>query len=291
MAAEIINGRKIAKQVVAELQQEVEDLAKEGIVPGLATVLVGDDPASATYVRSKHKKGSKLGFFLLEHKLPAETSEQALVDLVETLNADNRVDGILVQLPLPDHVNSQRVLEKIDPAKDVDGLHPVNAGYLLSGAPQLVPCTPAGCIRLLDEAGAELKGAHAVVVGRSNIVGKPMAQLLLARHCTVTMCHSRTRDLDKIVAQADVVVAAVGSARLVKGAWIKPGAYVIDVGMNRTEEGLAGDVEFAVAVERAAAITPVPKGVGPMTIAMLMANTVRAARLRRGQPAASSSPE
>ncbi|MFH1809526.1 MAG: bifunctional methylenetetrahydrofolate dehydrogenase/methenyltetrahydrofolate cyclohydrolase FolD [Pseudomonadota bacterium] len=282
MSAQIIDGKEIAARVVGELVAEVQALVDQGVQPGLATVLVGDDPASATYVRNKHKKARKLGLYTVEHKLPADTSQAAILELVASLNADPLIDGILVQLPVPPQIDASVVIEHIEPAKDVDGLHPQSMGYLMAGVPRLVACTPAGCLRLLDEVGVELKGAHAVVVGRSNIVGKPMAALLLARHCTVTQCHSRTRDLAEIVRQGDVVVVAVGKAEMVRGDWIRDGATVIDVGMNRRDDGtLVGDVEYAAASERAAAITPVPGGVGPMTIAMLMANTVRAARLRR----------
>jgi methylenetetrahydrofolate dehydrogenase (NADP+)/methenyltetrahydrofolate cyclohydrolase len=284
MTATIIDGKAIAKRVRQEVKAEVAELTAAGVQPGLATVLVGDDPASATYVRNKNKRATKLGFHSVHHHLPADTSQAALCDLVDTLNSDDAVDGILVQLPLPSQIDADPVLDRIDPAKDVDGLHPDNVGRLVAGAPRLVPCTPQGCVRLLDEAGAELKGARAVIVGRSMLVGKPLAHLLLARHCTVTLCHSRTRALDEEVARAEIVVAAAGSAGLVRGEWIRPGAYVIDVGTNHTEDGtLVGDVDFEGACARAAAITPVPGGVGPMTIAMLLVNTVRAARLRRGK--------
>ncbi len=281
MTARIIDGKQIAKQVRAEVQVEVDALRDRGVQPGLATVLVGEDPASATYVRNKQKKAKKLGLHTVEHQLPGDIDQAALIALVDELVADDAIDGVLVQLPLPAQIDEQAVLERITPDKDVDGLLPDNLGRLAQGNPRLVACTPLGCMRLLEEAGTEFKGAHAVVVGRSNIVGKPMAHLLLARHCTVTICHSRTRDLAEVVGRADIVVAAVGRANMVRGAWIKPGAVVIDVGINRGEDGkLTGDVEFEAACERAAAITPVPGGVGPMTIAMLMANTVRAARLR-----------
>jgi len=283
MSATIIDGKAIAKQVRQEVKAEVAELTAAGVQPGLATVLVGDDPASATYVRNKNKKATKLGLHSVHHHLPADTSQETLSDLVATLNRDDAVDGILVQLPLPPQIDSAAVLEGIDPAKDVDGLHPENIGRLVAGQPRLVPCTPSGIIRLLDEVGVDLKGARAVVVGRSNLVGKPLAHLLLARHATVTLCHSRTRDLAEEVGRADVVVAAVGQPGLIRGDWVAEGAVVIDVGTNHTADGtLVGDVDFEAASARARAITPVPGGVGPMTIAMLLVNTVRATRLRRG---------
>lgn len=283
MGATIIDGKAIAKQVRQEVKAEAAELTAAGTQPGLVTVLVGDDPASATYVRNKNKKATKLGFHSVHHHLPADTGQETLVDLVDTLNRDDAIDGILVQLPLPGQIDSAAVLERIDPSKDVDGLHPDNIGRLVAGQPRLVPCTPSGVLRLLDEAGAELKGARAVVVGRSNLVGKPLAHLLLARHATVTLCHSRTRDLAGEVGRADVVVAAVGQRELIRGDWLSPDAIVIDVGTNHTDDGkLVGDVEFEAASARVRAITPVPGGVGPMTIAMLLANTVRATRLRRG---------
>ena len=277
MAARVIDGRALAKQVRGELQQRVAALSERGIQPGLAVVLVGDDPASATYVRSKTKSCARVGIAHFDHLLPASVTQQNLLDLVAQLNADPRVHGILVQLPLPAHIDVQTVLQAIDPVKDADGFHPINLGRLLAGTPSFVPCTPLGIMRMLDSVGCELKGADALVIGRSNIVGKPMAQLLLARHCTVTMAHSRTRNLAEHVGRADVLVVAVGRAELVKGAWVKPGSIVIDVGMNRVDGELVGDVEYAGAAERAAAITPVPGGVGPMTIAMLLASTVWAA--------------
>jgi methylenetetrahydrofolate dehydrogenase (NADP+)/methenyltetrahydrofolate cyclohydrolase len=254
------------------------------VQPGLAVVLVGHDPASQVYVRNKTLACTEVGIRTFDHHLPAETSEVALLDLVRRLNADPAVDGILVQLPLPAQVDSRRVLLAIDPAKDVDGFHPDNLGRLLLGEPRFVACTPSGVMMLLAEAAAPLAGARAVVVGRSNIVGKPMALLLQAADATVTVCHSRTRDLAAEVARADVVVAALGRPAAIRGAWIREGAVVIDVGTNRLTDGkLVGDVEFAAAAERAAAITPVPGGVGPMTIAMLLDNTLAAARARMGE--------
>jgi len=282
MAAEVISGKAVAKEVRRELKQRAAALAEQGVTPGLAVVLVGDDPASAIYVKGKTKACKKVGVEHFDHYLPASTTEAELLSLVDTLNRDEKVHGILVQLPLPDQIDSDRVIQAIDPAKDVDGFHPANLGRLLTGAPVFVPCTPLGILRLLQEARTPLKGAEAVIVGRSNIVGKPMSALLLAQHCTVTICHSRTRELDQVVRRGDVVVAAVGRAELIRGDWIKPGATVIDVGMNRTDEKLLGDVEFEAAAERARAITPVPGGVGPMTIAMLMHNTVEAASRRLG---------
>jgi methylenetetrahydrofolate dehydrogenase (NADP+)/methenyltetrahydrofolate cyclohydrolase len=262
---------------------EATALCTRGVVPGLAVVLVGDDPASQVYVRGKTKAAREAGVEPFDHHLPATTSQQELLALVGRLNRDPAVDGVLVQLPLPAQIDASAVIEAIDPGKDVDGFHPENVGRLWSGAPRFVPCTPLGVMRLLAEAGTTVAGARAVVVGRSNIVGKPMAALLLAAHATVTLCHSRTADLAAEVGRADVLVAAIGKAELVRGAWIKPGATVIDVGMNRRPDGkLVGDVEFTAAAERAGAITPVPGGVGPMTIAMLLANTVASAQRRRG---------
>lgn len=283
MAARIIDGKQVADVLVATLHEEVAELAEQGVQPGLVTVMVGEDPASAIYVRNKLRRARKLGLNAVKHHLPAGTSEAELSKLIDRLNNDDAVDGILVQLPLPGAIDADLILGRIDPDKDVDGLHPVNLGRLLSGRAGLVPCTPAGCMHLLDVAGGELQGARAVVIGRSNLVGKPLAHLLMARHATVTVCHSRTRELEEEVGRADVVVAAVGVPELVQGAWIKPGAVVLDVGTNRVDDrGLIGDVQFESACARAGAITPVPGGVGPMTIAMLMANTIRAARLRRG---------
>ena len=277
-----IDGKAVAARVRGEVQQGVAEFAaRHGRAPGLVAVLVGDDPASARYVAGKEKASAEVGIRGQVLRLPADVSEAAVRERVAALNADSSVDGFIVQLPLPSQIDAARVLAGIDPAKDVDGLHPDNLGRLLAGQPGLQPCTPLGCLRLLDEAGAQLKGARAVVVGRSNIVGKPVAVMLLARHATVTMCHSRTADLAGAVGRAGVVVAAIGKAELVRGEWIKPGAFVIDVGMNRNAAGkLVGDVEFPVAFERAAAITPVPGGVGPMTIAYLLHNTLQAAIAR-----------
>lgn len=278
MAAQIIDGKQVAAQIRGQLAEEIKGLKKEGLTPGLAVVLVGDDPASRVYVNMKKKACAEIGVYSREYGLAKETTQEELLDLIGELNRDPQIHGILVQLPLPDHLDEHQVLEAISPDKDVDGFHPVNVGRLVTGQPCLKPCTPAGIIELIDRTGLELKGKEAVVVGRSNIVGKPVALLLLSRHATVTICHSRTQNLDEVCRRADVLVVAVGRPEMVKGDWIKPGAVVIDVGTNRLEKGLVGDVEFAAAKETAGHITPVPGGVGPMTIAMLMKNTVEAAR-------------
>ncbi|HXJ35803.1 MAG TPA: bifunctional methylenetetrahydrofolate dehydrogenase/methenyltetrahydrofolate cyclohydrolase FolD [Candidatus Eisenbacteria bacterium] len=274
----LIDGKAVAAAVRQEVRARVEALSARGTVAGLATVLVGDDPASQVYVGNKQKACTEVGIRSFGHRLPATTTQRELLALVASLAGNADVHGILVQLPLPKGLDAQAVIEAIPPAKDVDGLHPVSQGKLLAGAPGLRSCTPLGVMRLIDETRTELKGARAVVVGRSVLVGKPMALLLLERHATVTMCHSRTRDLGEEIGRADVVVAAAGQIGLVKGAWIRPGAIVIDVGTNRGPDGrLCGDVEFAPARERAAFITPVPGGVGPMTVAMLLVNTITAA--------------
>jgi methylenetetrahydrofolate dehydrogenase (NADP+)/methenyltetrahydrofolate cyclohydrolase len=282
MTATLIDGKAIAAAVRAEVKEKVAGFtARTGIRPGLAVVLVGEDPASRVYVRNKGKAAEEAGFVSRQIDLPATTSERELLDLVARLNDDGDVHGILVQLPLPDHIDERKVIEAIDPAKDVDGFHPINAGRLFTGGTSFLPCTPYGILKMLDHEKVDLKGKHAVVVGRSNIVGKPAAMLLLSRHATVTICHSRTRDLPSVVRTGDVVVAAVGRAEMIRGSWIKPGAVVIDVGMNRNAEGkLCGDVAFDEAKETAGAITPVPGGVGPMTIAMLLQNTYEAAERR-----------
>ena len=288
MTAKRIDGKVAAQAIRERVAAHVPEFERiAGRAPGLATVLVGEDPASAVYVRSKNRATAEAGMVSFAHNLPDTTTEEDLLQLVIDLNADARVDGILVQLPLPRQINATRVIETIDPAKDVDGFHPMNAGRLATGLPALVPCTPFGCLYLLKQELGDLSGLEAVVVGRSNIVGKPMAQLLLIEHCTVTVAHSRTRDLPATVRRADIVVAAVGRAEMVRGDWIKPGAYVIDVGINRSpsDDGkgrLVGDVAYGEAVEVAGAITPVPGGVGPMTIAMLMRNTLVAAHRRAG---------
>jgi methylenetetrahydrofolate dehydrogenase (NADP+)/methenyltetrahydrofolate cyclohydrolase len=288
MTAKRIDGKATAAAIRERIAGLVPEFAqKTGRPPGLATVLVGEDPASAVYVRSKNRATAETGMAGFAHNLPDTISEEELLQVVLDLNADEQVDGILVQLPLPGHIDATRVIETIDPGKDVDGFHPMNAGRLATGLPSLVPCTPFGCLYLLKQELGELSGLDAVVVGRSNIVGKPMAQLLIGESATVTVAHSRTRSLPDVVRRADVVVAAVGRPEMVRGDWIKPGATVIDVGINRlpTDDGkgrLVGDVAYEEAVEVARAITPVPGGVGPMTIAMLMRNTLIAAHRRAG---------
>jgi methylenetetrahydrofolate dehydrogenase (NADP+)/methenyltetrahydrofolate cyclohydrolase len=282
-----IDGRAVAAAVRSEVRERVQRLADRGVVPGLATVLVGDDPASAVYVGNKEKACAEVGMRSFGHHLPPTTTQAALLALVQHLGRDPEVHGILVQLPLPRPLDAQAVIEAIPPEKDVDGLHPVSQGRLMAGQAGLRPCTPLGVLRLIDETGVALRGAHATVVGRSVLVGKPVALLLLERHATVTICHSRTPDLAAEVGRAEVVVAATGHAGLVKGAWIRLGAVVIDVGIARGPDGrLCGDVEFAAARERAAFITPVPGGVGPMTVAMLLANTAAAAEWASGMRAA-----
>jgi methylenetetrahydrofolate dehydrogenase (NADP+)/methenyltetrahydrofolate cyclohydrolase len=285
MKARLIDGKAIAQRVRDEVKAEVARFAAaRGRLPGLDVVLVGDDPASVVYTRNKERMSNEVGMRGRLHTLPAGSSEVEVVSLVASLSTDDAVDGILVQLPLPRHLREARVLDAIDPKKDVDGLLPLNAGLLALGRPGLVPCTPRGCMRLLAETGTPLAGARAVVVGRSILVGKPMAQLLLAQHATVTVAHSRTRDLADLCREADVLVAALGKAGMILGSWIKEGATVIDVGINRTAEGkLVGDVDTAAAAERAAWITPVPGGVGPMTIACLLENTLIAAWARQGE--------
>jgi len=273
-----IDGKAVAAAVRGEVRERAARLAARGIEPGLATVLVGDDRASQIYVGSKERACGEVGIRSFGHRLPASISQAELLDLIVRLGRDDRVHGILVQLPLPAPLEAQPIIEAIAPAKDVDGLHPVSQGRLLAGQPGMRPCTPLGVMRLLDETGVQLRGARAVVVGRSLLVGKPVALLLLERHATVTMCHSRTADLAGEVGRADILVAATGQAGLVQGDWVRPGAVVIDVGINRGADGkLTGDVEFGPAAERASHITPVPGGVGPMTVAMLLANTVTAA--------------
>jgi methylenetetrahydrofolate dehydrogenase (NADP+)/methenyltetrahydrofolate cyclohydrolase len=272
-----MDGKALAERVRAEVAEEVRELGELG----LATVLVGDDPASDIYIRRKHEAGREVGIVTRDSRLPAETSEGDLLGLVAELNGDDAIDGILVQLPLPDHIDEARIIRSVEPIKDVDGFHPFNAGHLYLGNPTHVPATPLGVMNLLEEYDVELQGANAVVVGRSNIVGKPMSMMLLHAHATVTICHSRTRDLAEQTRQADVLVVAVGRYGVVGPGDVKAGAAVIDVGMNRTDEGLRGDVDPAAA-EVAGLITPVPGGVGPMTIATLLRNTVRAARYRRG---------
>jgi len=290
MTAQVIDGKAFAATVRGKVATQVAALTTDhAITPGLAVVLVGEDPASQVYVRSKGKQTVEVGMNSFEHKLEIDTSEAVLLDLIATLNADPAVHGILVQLPLPKHLDEDLVINSIDPAKDVDGFHISNVGLLGTGQKSMVPCTPLGCLMMLREHHGSLSGMDAVVIGRSNIVGKPMAQLLLGDSCSVTIAHSRTKNLPEVVGRADIVVAAVGRAEMVPGDWIKPGATVIDVGINRVEkpEGgtrLVGDVDYASAAEVAGAITPVPGGVGPMTIACLLANTLTACLRANGLP-------
>lgn len=279
MSAKIIDGKALAAKVREEVAAEVEALRGRGVVPTLRVILVGENPASQVYVRNKEKAARRVGIDAQTLRLPESVSQEELLALIRQLNEDPEVHGILVQLPLPGHISQEAVTLAIAPEKDVDGFHPYNLGRLLMGSPTFVPCTPAGILRLLDETGVELKGKEAVVVGRSVIVGKPTALLLLSRHATVTLAHSRTRDLAEVTRRADVLVVAVGRARLIRPEMVKPGAVVIDVGINRTEGGtLVGDVDFERVREVASAITPVPGGVGPMTVAMLLKNTTLAAR-------------
>ncbi|HOE82981.1 MAG: bifunctional methylenetetrahydrofolate dehydrogenase/methenyltetrahydrofolate cyclohydrolase FolD [Myxococcota bacterium] len=283
--AQIIDGKAIAAKVRQEVSQAVESLKERGVEIGLHVVLVGDDPASHVYVRNKERAAAEVGILSTTHRLPQDATESEVLTLLASLNSHAGVDGVLVQLPVPPHIDTNRITDAQDPARDVDGFHPVNLGMLVSDRPGLLACTPAGCLRLIDETGTDLKGKRAVVVGRSLIVGKPMAHLLLQRHATVTVCHSRTQDLPARIAEADVLVAAIGRADMIQGDWIKEGAVVIDVGMNRNAQGkLTGDVDFESASKKASFITPVPGGVGPMTIAYLMRNTVIAACARRGLP-------
>jgi methylenetetrahydrofolate dehydrogenase (NADP+) / methenyltetrahydrofolate cyclohydrolase len=308
VAATILDGNKIRDQIKAELAEQIQALKSAGITPGLAAVLVGENPASQIYVRSKVKTCESLGLYSEKIELPADTTQERLLALVDSLNRRDEIDGILIQLPLPPQIDSKRVLEAVDPAKDVDGFHPINVGRLVAGTPGLVPCTPAGIIEILLRSQIPIKGARAVVVGRSDIVGKPVAMLLLHRHATLTVCHSGTLDLPAVAREGDILVVAMGKPAFVTGEFIKPGATVIDVGMNRLTSAeeirriyhdpsgplrdlaakgsvLVGDVQPEDVKEKAGAYTPVPGGVGPLTIAMLMSNTVRAARLRRGSRA------
>jgi methylenetetrahydrofolate dehydrogenase (NADP+)/methenyltetrahydrofolate cyclohydrolase len=293
MAAELIKGAEVAKQIREELKQEIADLkAKHNVVPGLVTILVGADPASQVYVGAKEKTCGELGIYSERYDLPEDTTQDDLMKLIDKLNKDPKINGILCQLPLPKHLNEEEVLYAIDPKKDVDGFHPVNVGKLMIGEPDYLPCTPAGIQQLLIRVGAPIEGAEVVVVGRSNIVGKPIANMLIQKapgaNATVTICHTRTKDIAFHTKRADILIAAVGVANYVKGDMVKEGCYVIDVGVNevgKTAEGkrvLAGDVEFDTVKEKAKAITPVPGGVGPMTITMLMMNTVRAAKVAAG---------
>ncbi len=286
MTAQILDGKALAAEIRAEVKAQVDDLQQKGVHTALAVVLVGDDPASQVYVRNKIKACGEAGIKSLEFRMPSETTQEALLAKIAELNADDTVDGILVQLPLPRQINAEAVIAAIDPAKDVDGFHTANAGALVTGKEGFVPCTPFGVMRLIEKSGVDPAGKAAVIVGRSNIVGKPMALLLLAANATVTVAHSKTPDLGAVTRTADILVAAVGRAKLIKADMVKPGAVVIDVGMNRDENGkLCGDVDFASVKDVAGHITPVPGGVGPMTIAMLLQNTVIAARKRRGMTA------
>lgn len=284
MTARVLDGKAIAAKVRGEVAEGVAAFVKEhGRAPGLDVVLVGEDPASQVYVRNKEKASVEVGMRGRVHRLPATTTQDELLRLLDQLGNDDAVDGILVQLPLPKAIDERAILDAIPPAKDVDGFHPMNVGFLVSGRDALVPCTPRGCMRLLKEAGCDPAGKRAVVIGRSNIVGKPMAHLLLAANATVTIAHSRTQNLPELCREADILVAAVGRADFVRGDWVKEGAVVLDVGINRKADGkLTGDVAYAEAAERASAITPVPGGVGPMTIACLLENTLVAARARKG---------
>ncbi len=278
--AEIIDGKKVSEHIRAEIAEGVEKLkAKTGITPGLAAVLVGEDPASEIYVRNKRKACANAGMHSEEHKLPAETTEQELLNLVDRLNNDTKIHGILVQLPLPDHINEAKILRAVTPLKDVDGFHPYNVGLLVEGNPRFISCTPHGIIKMLEFYNIEIAGKQAVIVGRSNIVGKPVSMLLLHRHATVTICHSRTKPLDEVTRRADILVAAIGRANFITADMVKEGAVVIDVGINRNEEGkLTGDVDFEAVSQKASYITPVPGGVGPMTISMLLWNTLESAK-------------
>jgi methylenetetrahydrofolate dehydrogenase (NADP+) / methenyltetrahydrofolate cyclohydrolase len=291
MTARIIDGKTISADLRGKVTDAVHRLRRDrGVVPGIAVVLVGDNPASEVYVRNKAKAVAESGMRALDRKLPAATAEADLLALIAELNADEAVNGILVQLPLPKHIDAQKIIAALDPAKDVDGFHPLNAGCLASGQPALVPCTPLGCVILAKTVHGSLAGMEAVVVGRSNIVGKPVAQLLLAENATVTICHSKTRDLAEVCKRADLLIAAIGNPEFVRGHWLKPGATVIDVGINRVpgaggKSRIVGDVAFAEASQVAGAITPVPGGVGPMTIACLLLNTLHAACAQNGFPA------
>lgn len=278
MSAKVINGKEIAAQIRAELKSEVEKLAGKGIQPGLAVILVGDDPASHSYVKGKEKASIELGFYSEVHRLDANVPESEVLSLIDKFNRDPKIHGILVQLPLPGHISEKKVIQAIDPRKDVDGFHPQNVGNMYIGLPAFLPCTPHGILQMLKRSGVEISGKHAVVIGRSNIVGKPVAQLLLAENATVTICHSRTPDLASFAKQADILVVAVGRAGTVDAGMVKPGAVVIDVGVNRVDGKLVGDCKFEEVSRVAGMVTPVPGGVGPMTITMLMYNTVESAK-------------
>lgn len=283
MSAKILSGKEVSARIKAELKEEADKLKAQGIMPGLAVVIVGDDPASRVYVNNKKKACEELGILSEEYALSADTSEEELLALIDRLNADSKISGILVQLPLPKGLDEEKVINRINPKKDVDAFHPVNVGKIMIGNYDFVPCTPAGVMELIAESGIDISGKECVIVGRSNIVGKPMSMLLLHQNGTVTVCHSRTRDLKEVTKRADILVVAVGRPEFITGDMIKEGAVVIDVGINRLEnKKLVGDVEFESAEKVASAITPVPGGVGPMTIAMLMKNTLKAAIVNRG---------
>ncbi|HEX9061615.1 MAG TPA: bifunctional methylenetetrahydrofolate dehydrogenase/methenyltetrahydrofolate cyclohydrolase FolD [Clostridia bacterium] len=278
----VLDGKALAKRVKEELKAEVEVLKEKGVVPGLAVIIVGNDPASRTYVNNKRKDCAQVGIESFEYAMDENTTEEELLELIAKLNSSPEVDGILVQLPLPKHINEDKVIFAIDPKKDADCFHPVNVGKLMIGKPDFMPCTPAGVMEFIKESGIEIAGKECVVVGRSNIVGKPQAMLLLLANGTVTVCHSKTKDIKEVTKRADILVVAVGRAKMIDASYIKPGAVVIDVGINEVEGKLVGDVEFESAKEVASAITPVPGGVGPMTRAMLLKNTVAAAKLKKG---------
>jgi methylenetetrahydrofolate dehydrogenase (NADP+)/methenyltetrahydrofolate cyclohydrolase len=279
MSAQTIDGKALSEQIKNQLAMEVNTLIEQGVTPGLTVVLVGDDPASKVYVRNKAASCDKIGIRSEVILLPEQTTQQELLSILDRLNQDSQVHGILVQLPLPKHISEEKVLLAIDPAKDVDGFHPVNVGNMVIGGDSYLPCTPAGCIALIKQTGIDIAGKHAVIIGRSNIVGKPVAMLLLRENATVTICHSKTANIEEVTKQADILIAAVGRANMVKSSWVKPGAIVIDVGINRLETGkLAGDVDFEDVKQVAGYITPVPGGVGPMTITLLLKNTIRSAQ-------------
>lgn len=283
MGAQIIDGKKVSEQIRGEWMDQVARLKEQGVVPGLAVVLVGEDPASKVYVGSKEKACIALGIYSEVHRLPAETTDEELLSLIDTLNRQPSINGILVQLPLPKHINEKAVIDAISVDKDVDGFHPESVGNLTIGDDSLLPCTPAGVIELIKRSGVDIGGKHAVVIGRSNIVGKPVAMLLLRENATVTICHSRTANMEEIAKQADILVVAIGKAKAIDSRFVKPGAIVIDVGINRLPDGkLAGDVDYEDCLESAGYITPVPGGVGPMTITMLMGNTIKAAKRANG---------
>lgn len=282
MSAKILDGKGLAEKMKNAMKEEVVRLKEQGKIPGLAVIIVGNDPASRTYVNSKRKDCAEVGMESFEYALNENTTEGELLELIEKLNKDPKVDGILVQLPVPKHISEDKVISAIDPDKDVDCFHPVNVGKLMTGKPVFLPCTPAGVMEILKDGGIDVAGKECVVLGRSNIVGKPQAILLLSNHGTVTVCHSRTKNLEEICKRADILVVAIGKPDFVKGSFVKPGAVVIDVGMNRNEnKKLTGDVEYSTASEKASAITPVPGGVGPMTRVMLLQNTIKAARLHK----------